>query len=148
MVVPAVALKRVTSKSARATLEGLPDALEIPEDQTQDVAFQIQNRGTVPVEYVVEARTNLGEELLRDQGTLPSGEAKKCCVKLQGRYKLTPAREVDASGTLRAVSFRLRHTTLAGEMREPPGGQVTVPVQVKPKPTKLDTDALSSLDNI
>lgn len=148
MVVPAVALKRVTSKSARATLEGLPDALEIPEDQAQDVAFQLQNRGTVPVDFVVEARTNLGEELLRDQGTLPPGEAKKFSVKLQGRYKLTPAREVDPAGTLRAVSFRLRHTTLTGEMREPPGGQVTVPVQVKPKPTKLDTDALSSLDNI
>ena len=80
--------------------------------------------------------------------SIAPGEAKKFCVKLQGRYKLTPAREVDPSGTLRAVSFRLRHTTLAGEMREPPGGQVTVPVQVKPKPTKLDTDALSSLDNI
>ena len=133
---------------AVATLEGLPATLEIPEDQAKDVAFQMQNHCTVPVEYVVQARTNLGEQLLHNQGTLPPGEAKKFSISVRGRYKLTFAREVDPSGTLRAVSFRLRHNTLAGEIRELPGGQITVPVQVKPKPTKLDTDALSCFDNI
>ena len=149
MVVPAVALGRVTGKFARASLDGLPETLELAEDASEELVFQVRNGGTAGVEFIVEVRSNLGDELLRTQGSLPAGESRKLSVTLAGRYREKPVtREMDPTGTLRAVSFRLRHTTLSGEWQEPPGGQITLPVSVKPKPTKLDTDALASLDQL
>ena len=149
MVVPAVALKRVTTKSARASLEGLPESIELGEDQGEELAFQICNRGTAGLEFAVEVRSNLGEELLDADGNLNAGESRRLSVTLTGHYLEKPVtREVDQAGTLRAVTFRLQHTSLSGEWQEPPGGQVTIPITVKPKPTKLDTNALAGLDNL
>jgi hypothetical protein len=149
MVVPAAALKRVTTKSARASLEGLPESIELGEDQTEELAFQIRNRGTAGIKFTVEVRSNLGEELLKTDGSLNAGETRNLSVTLMGRYREKPlTREMDPAGSLRAVTFRLRHNTLSGEWQEPPGGQVTIPITVKPKPTKLDTNALAGLDNL
>jgi hypothetical protein len=149
MVVPAVALKRVAGKSARAVLEDLPEFLELGEDQTVELTFHVRNRGTAPVEFTVQARNNLGEELLDAKGNLVAGETRKFSLTMSGRYREKPlTRELDTTGTLRALSVRLRHTNLNGEWHEPPGSQVTIPVAVKPKTTKLDTSALAGLDNL
>ena len=148
MVVPAARLKRVTGKSARVIIENLPEQIEIPEDVTQEVSFNLRNRGTVAVDFVVEARTNLGETVLQTNGRLAAGDARPFTMRLLGRYRQTPLRDLDPTGTLQAVTVRLRHANLKGSMIEPPDGQLTLPIFIKAKATKLDTDALAGLDNI
>lgn len=119
------------------------------EDKSGEVAFSVANRGTAAVEFAVEVRSNLGETLLEGEGSLAAGESREFSFELVGQYREKAlTREVDPAGTLQAVSVRLRHTDLSGEWQEPAGGQVTIPITVKPKPTKLDTSALAGLDNL
>jgi hypothetical protein len=148
MVVPAVRLKRVTSKTARVVLDGLPEQISLSEDSVCELPVQVRNLGTLPVDFVVEARTNLGEILVQASARLPAGEVRPIALRVVGRYRQTPLREVDPSGTLQAVMLRMRHTNVSGVMIEPADGQITVPVQVVPKSTKLDTEALAGLDNL
>jgi hypothetical protein len=65
-----------------------------------------------------------------------------------GRYRQTTGQDVDRKATLMAVNLRLRHTDLQGQWREALEGAQTVPVKVKPKKTKLDTDALRGFDDL
>jgi hypothetical protein len=148
MVVPAARLKRVTGKAARVVLQGLPELITLAEDAVQEQAFQLRNLGTVPVDFTVEARTNLGEILVQTSAKLTAGESRSFTLRLVGRYRQTPLRDLDPTGTLQAVTLRLRHTNLDGALVEPPDGQITLPIQVKPKATKLDTDALAGLDDL
>jgi hypothetical protein len=148
MVVPAARMKRVTGKSARATIQGIPELIIVPEDTVHDQAFQLRNIGTVPVDFSLEARTNLGENLIQSADRLGAGESRSFTLRLFGRYRQTPLRELDSSETLQAVTLRLRHTNLEGALFDPPDGQITLSIQVKPKATKLDTDALAGLDDL
>lgn len=45
-------------------------------------------------------------------------------------------------------TLRLRHTDLNDQWREALEGSQTIPVKVKPKKTKLDTDALRGFDDL
>jgi hypothetical protein len=148
MVVPAVRLRRVTDKTVRLVLDGVPEQISVAEDAAQEFAVQLRNLGTVPVDYAIDAHTNLGEVLVQISGKLAATDARSFTLRLVGRYRQTPLRELDPNGTLNAVTLRLRHTNLDGAMTEPADGHVTVPVHVKPKATKLDTDALAGLDNL
>ena len=47
-----------------------------------------------------------------------------------------------------AVTVRLRHTDLKGAWKEALDGLTTIPVKVKPKAVKLETDALKAFDDI
>jgi hypothetical protein len=62
--------------------------------------------------------------------------------------KETSAREPDPNNTVTAVTVRLRHTDLKGSWREALDGLITIPVKVKPKPVKLETDALKSFGDV
>jgi len=42
----------------------------------------------------------------------------------------------------------LRHTNLKGDWRDALDGLITIPVNVKPKPVKLETDALKNFDDV
>jgi hypothetical protein len=148
MVVPAVTLKRVTTKLALVVIENLPDRIAVDEDASVSVAICIRNRGNVAVNFAGDGRTNLGDNVLSQSGRIPPGDIRDLTFALLGRYRETAMREIDPSGTLRAVSLRLRHTGLDGSLTEPPDGQLTIPVDVRPKATKLDTDALAGLDNL
>ena len=64
------------------------------------------------------------------------------------KYKETSAREPDPNNTVTAVTVRLRHTDLEGSWREAIDGLTTIPVKVKPKPVKLETDALKNFDDV
>ena len=148
MVVPAVSLKRVTTKLARLVIEGLPDRITVNEEASAAVPVILRNQGNVAADFTLEGRTSLGEGVLTESGRLAPGETRAFTVNLVGSYRETALREADSAGTLRALSLRLRHTSLDGTMIEPPDGQATIPVDVRPKATKLDTDALAGLDNV
>lgn len=149
VAVPAAVLRRVTEKDARVELEGLPDhRLAVDEDGRLEIPVIIRNTGNVAVEFDLHVTTNLGEEALALAGTLQPGENLAARPAVLGCYRLTSSREPDPSGTLRAVTFRLRHTDLRGAWRDAREGATTVPILVKPKKTRLDTDALKAFDSI
>ena len=54
---------------------------------------------------------------------------------------------MDPTGTVTAVSLRVRHTDQEGKWRDLEEGTMVIPVRVKPKPTLLETDALKSFDD-
>ena len=149
MVVPGFKLRRVTEKAARIELEGLPaTAIPVGEDESVDISFVARNSGNVAATFEIRVRTNLGEDVLTQEGKLPAGGCIPVRCSVIGRYRETLSRETDPQGTLTAVSVRLRHTDLAGSWRDAIGGPETVPVMVQPKQTKLDTDALKGFDDI
>jgi len=146
MTVPAVTMRLASTKFARLAVEGLPDQIEIPEDALWEGSVTVVNRGTMEAAFEISAVTNLAERVLSEAGSLKPGESRPLAIKLLGKYRETIQRELDSSKTLRAVSFRLTYSAAkVGEQQEV---KTTVPVSVVPKPTKLDTDALSGLDNI
>jgi hypothetical protein len=63
-------------------------------------------------------------------------------------YRQTAARELDPAGTITAVTVRLRHTDLQGNWCDALDGVVTVPVNVRAKKTRLDTEVLKGFDDI
>jgi hypothetical protein len=149
VVVPGFKLRRVTEKTAQVELDGLPVAgVAVAEDATAEISFTLRNSGNVAASFELRVRTNLGEEVLAQDGKLPPGGSMPVRCAVVGRYRETPSREMDAQGTLTAISVRLRHTDLSGSMRDALGGMETVPVMVQPKQTKLDTDALKGFDDI
>jgi hypothetical protein len=149
MVVPGFTLRRVTEKTARMELEGLPvSAIAVREDDSVELAFAIRNSGNVEASFELRVRTNLGEDVLTQDGTLPPGGSFPVRCTVVGRYCETPSRDMDTQGTLTAITVRLRHTDLSGNWRDAIGGIETVSVIVQPKQTKLDTDALKGFDDI
>ena len=149
MVVPGFKLRRVTEKTAQVELDGLPSpAIAVGEDSSVDMGFVVRNSGNVAASFELRVRTNLGEEVLTQDGKLPPGGTFPIHCAIMGRYRETPSREIDTQGTLTAVSVRLRHTDMSGNWRDAIGGIETVPVIVQPKQTKLDTDALKGFDDI
>jgi hypothetical protein len=149
MVVPAAVLQRVTEKAASVEVEGLPiTAIEVVEDQTVELTFTVHNTGNVESEFEVKVRTNFGSELLSHRGRLPASSAFQAACHLKGSYRETSARDVDPTGTMTAVTVRLRHTDLRGNWRDAMDGTMTIPVKVLVKATKLETDALKGFDDI
>ncbi|MCX6880251.1 MAG: PglZ domain-containing protein [Verrucomicrobia bacterium] len=148
MVVPAVTLKRASAKLLRVVIEGVPERIEVGEDEIWEGSFIVSNRGTAAIDFGVTGVTNLGATIITEAGRLKAGEARTLTFKVPGLYRETANREPDPAGTIRAVSIRMRHTSSNGDMMEPSDGKLTIPVDVLPKTTKLDTDALAGLDNI
>lgn len=149
LAIPAAVLRRVTEKQAQVDLEGLPDhALPVDEDGRLEIPIALRNSGNVAAQYDLRVETNLGEDVASFSATLQPGERASFRPTVVGRYRETPSREIDLSGTLRAVTFRLRHTDLHGVWRSARDGVVTLPILVKPKKTRLDTDALKGFDDI
>jgi hypothetical protein len=100
------------------------------------------------VEFELHAQTNLGEELLSYHGKLGARASYPARLTVIGTYRQTPARELDPAGTVTAVTLRLRHTELQGSWRDAIDGVVTLPVKVRAKKTRLDTEALKGFDDI
>ena len=148
MVVPGVVLRRVTAKEARAELGQLPVVITADEDASVEVAFPIHNTGNCDVEYELRVVNNLGEELLVKRSRLAAATTASEGVSVVAKYKETLDREPDLQGTVTAVTVRLRHTDLHNAWRDALDGLQTISVRVKPKPTKLETDALKGFDDI
>jgi hypothetical protein len=148
IVVPGALLRRVTEKEVRAELQQLPPVLNVPEDSDVEFTAQVVNCGNVSLNYEVLARSNLGEDLGARQGHLAPGADATHKWSVRGKYGQGGGQEVDRTATLTAVNLRLRHTDLHGQWRDAMEGAQTVPVKVKPKKTKLDTDALRGFDDL
>ena len=149
MVIPGAVLKRVTEKEARAAIMRLPaGVLVVEEDEQAELSFAVENVGNVLVEFELRAQTNLGEELVSHRGKLGPRASYPARLAVLGTYRQTAAREIDPAGTITAVTLRLRHTDLQGNWRDALDGVVTVPVNVRAKKTRLDTEALKGFDDI
>ena len=149
VVIPAIRLRRVTEKEARADMSGLNTSpLVVEEDKQAELTFAVENVGNVPVEFEFHAQSNLGEELAHVRSTLAPRATHPVKIQITGEYRETPSRELDLTGTVTAINLRLRHTDLNGHWREAIDGNVTITVKVKPKKTRLDTDALSGFDEV
>ena len=148
VVVPGVVLRRITEKTARAELFDLPTVLHIEEDAVVDLPFMVRNTGNSEIEFDVRVVNNLGEELLQYQARLAPATSANLTTSAQGKYRETPAREPDPTGTVSAVTLRLRHTDLGGTWRDAFDGRVSIPVKIKPKAVKFDTNALRGFDDV
>ena len=148
VVVPGVVLRRVTAKEARAELGQLPVVIAADEDAFVEVVFPVHNTGNCDVEYELRVVNNLGEELLAKRSGLAAATTASEEVRVVAKYKETIDREPDLQGTVTAVTVRLRHTDLHNAWRDALDGLQTIPVKVKPRSTKLETDALKGFDDI
>jgi hypothetical protein len=148
VVVPAAVLTRITEKAARAELQNIPGEIAVPEDETTEITFSVRNSGNTEVEFELNARTNLADELLAHRGRLSAGAAFKATLCILGRYRTTLSGASDPYATTTALTIRLRHTDLKGTWRDAVDGTATIPVFVQAKVGKLDTDALKGLDDI
>jgi len=148
VVVPGVLLHRVTEKAARAELLDLPTVLRADEDAVVELPFTVGNTGNCDIEFKVRVVSNLGQELLQKQGHLAPATSAKLTASVVARYRVTPAREPDPTGTVSAVTLRLRHTGLDGTWRDALDGRVSIQVKIKPKAVKFDTDALKGFDEV
>jgi hypothetical protein len=148
VVVPGAVLRRVTEKVARAELSELPGVIAADEDAVFELPVIVRNTGNVEVQFDIRVLDNLGEELLTRRSRLAPAGTEKATVPVLGKYKETSDREPDPNNTVTAVTIRLRHTDLDGEWRDALDGLINIRVKVKPKPVKLETDALKSFDDV
>ena len=148
VVVPGVLLRRVTEKEARVELIELPGVIAADEDSVFELPVTVRNTGNCEVDFEVRAVNNLGEELLTRRSRLAPATNAKEIVPGLAKYKETNDREPDLNNTVTAVTLRLRHTDLNGEWRDALDGLTTIQVKVKPKPVKLETDALKAFDDV
>jgi len=148
VVVPGVVLHRVTNKEARVELIDTPTVLVADEDSVFELPVAVRNTGNCKVDFEVRVLTNLGEELLAWHTRLAPATTEKKTASGVAKYKETSDREPDPNNTVAAITVRLRHTDLLGVWRDAMDGLITIPVKVRPKPVKLETDALKSFDDI
>lgn len=148
VIVPAFKLQRVTEKVAAVELTGLPLAIVVEEDQEVEVPFTVRNKGNMNAEFELTVRTNLGEQVLEQSGSMSPASTRALKFQVRGNYRLRTTGEIDPAGTLTAVEFRLRHTDQHGELRDALDGTINLPAQVEAKKTKLDSDALAGFDDV
>jgi hypothetical protein len=148
VVVPGAVLRRVTEKEARAELIELPGVIAANEDAVFELPVGIRNSGNREIDFEVRVLNNLGEEILLRRNRLVPAATSKEIARVLAKYKETSDREPDPTNTVTAVTVRLRHTDMNGEWRDALDGLITIPVKVKPKPVKLETDALKSFDDV
>ena len=148
VVIPAFRLERVTEQFAAIELTGIPGVIVVDEDQDVDFVFNVRNKGNVDSSYELVVRTNLGDQLMVQSGSLAPAAIQPLKCRIHGSYKVMPAGDVDPAGTVAAVELRLRHTDQAGKWRDAADGIVNVGVKVHGKKTKLATDALAGFDEV
>ncbi len=147
MTVPAVAMRLATAKYSRPVISVPSDQIVIGEDTSHDGSVTVVNRGTAECSFDILAITNLNEKVLSEHDMLKPAESKTYSYHVVGKYGETIHKEMDPSATLRAIIFKL--SPKEGEFSAAPGDEkLTITVEVTPKPTKLDTDALTGFDNI
>lgn len=148
MTIPAVLLQPIVQKAARIEFLDLPAELAVDEDDSATLEFELVNRGNVVTAYELMVETNLGERLLEKKATLASGKRERLTCSVLGRYETDLDRNPVAAGTLTALFVKMGHASLDGTLSWPKYGRQTVAVRVKPRATKIDTDALKAFDNL
>ena len=148
MVIPGALMRRLTGKDCRLALENIPSHITVEEDATTDVVLTLRNAGNVDMSVSLGVQDSLGNVLAKQDAQLSVGRKLTITSQVAGRYRQTAARERDPQGTVTSVSIRIQHTDQDGRMKDFEDGTVVIPVRVKPKPTRLETDALKSFDDM
>jgi hypothetical protein len=148
MTIPGVLLQPIVQKTARVEFLELPEEITVAEDETENLQFGLVNQGNVDTAYELKVRTNLDDQVLDKKGTLPAGKREAIGCTVTGRYQTDLNRNLVPDATLTAVFVELAHEGLAGKLVRPAYGRQTVRVTVKPKATKVETDALKAFDNL
>jgi hypothetical protein len=146
MVIPGVLLRPIAQKAARVEFLDLPAELVVAEDEVGTLSFEIVNSGNVTSEFELTLRTNLSETLVERKGLLAPGKHDVVTCPVRGIYRTDLIREPVPEKTLITIIASLGHTDHANKMQWPKYGRQLVRVTVKPKPAKIDTDALKAFD--
>ena len=113
-----------------------------------ELVFTVRNTGNCGIEFEVRVANNLGQGFFQHQAHLAPATSAKLTASVLARYRETPAREPDPTSTVSAVTLRLKHTDLNGTWREALDGRASIPVKIKPKAVKFETDALKGFDDV
>jgi hypothetical protein len=148
MVIPGVLMQPIQQRAARIELLGLPSEFAVREDEEEALTFEIINQGNVATAYELSVRSNLDQAILERKGELGPGKRESLSCKVFGAYQTDLNREVMRDKTLTMLNVRLGHASLDGKMSWPNYGRETVRVTVRPRPTKIDTDALKAFDEL
>ncbi len=148
MIIPGVLMQPIQQKAARVELLGLPTEFAVKEDVEETLTFEIINQGNVAAAYELSVRSNLGQAILDRKGELSPGKREAFSCKVFGHYQADLNREPIREKTLTILNVKLGHGGLDGKMFWPNYGRETVRVTVRPKPTKIDTDALKAFDEL
>lgn len=148
MTIPGVLLRRIVTKAARAELLDIPTEVVVEEDKSEVLEFEVVNTGNIDCTYELIVRTNLGERLFEQKHLLAAGKRDRVSCSVIGHYDVDPDRKVVEEATTSAIFLELSHTDVKGKMTRPAYGRETVRVTVRPKPTKIDTDALKVFDDL
>ena len=147
-IIPGVLMQPIQQKAARVELLGLPTEFAVKEDVEETLTFEIINQGNVAAAYELSVRSNLGQAILDRKGELSPGKREAFSCKVFGHYQADLNREPIREKTLTILNVKLGHGGLDGKMFWPNYGRETVRVTVRPKPTKIDTDALKAFDEL
>ncbi len=90
----------------------------------------------------------ISKVILDRNGEIAPGKREAFSCKVLGAYETDLNREPIRDKTLTALTVQLGHAGLDGKMVWQNYGRETVRVTVKPKPTKIDTDALKAFDEL
>jgi hypothetical protein len=146
MVIPGVLLRPIEQRAARVEYLDLPAELVVAEDELRTVSFEIVNSGNMTSDFELTIRTNLSETLVERKGRLAPGKHEVVTCSVRGIYRTDLNREPVPEKTLSTITASLGHTDHANKMQWPKYGRQVVRVTVKPKPAKIDTDALKAFD--
>jgi hypothetical protein len=145
-VIPGVLLRPIEQKAARVEYLDLPTELVVAEDETGTIAFEIVNSGNVTSDFELTLRTNLSETLVEKKGRLAPGKREAVTCSVRGIYRTDLSRQLVPERSLTTITASLGHTDHANKTQWPKYGRQVVRVTVKPKPAKIDTDALKAFD--
>lgn len=148
MCVPGVLLRPIQERAARVELLDVPSEISVNEDEPVTFSFEVVNAGNVDATYSITASTNLAEVLVNEQGGLAPGKRQTVCCRLNARCALDANRDPIPDRTTMAVILELSHSDVAGAPVRPAYGRQVVRISVRPKATKIETDALSAFDDL
>jgi hypothetical protein len=148
MVVPGALMCRITEKLARVEYEDVPESIEVSEDEAAAIRFSLANVGNVDVDVTVTAATNLGEVILEASHRLAPGSKHKIECEVIGRYAADSKQDVITEKITRSVVLSQSHSDPSGRMQEPPNGRRVIPVTVRPKAMRIETEALEGFDDV
>jgi hypothetical protein len=146
IVIPGVLLRPIAQKAARVEFLDLSAELVVAEDEIGTLTFEIVNTGNVTSDFELTLRTNLSEALVERKGRLAPGKHEVVTCTVRGIYRTDLNREPVPEKSVTTITAALGHTDHANKMQWPKYGRQLVRVTVKPKPAKIDTDALKAFD--
>jgi hypothetical protein len=140
MVVPGVVLKRIVQERIEASIDQLPDHLDVDEGQPLPLAITLRNTGNRPVKALVEVAANTDEQPQIVQEHLEPGQQRRWQPVSLPVYRAT-----GVSTTFVAVTLKYRAVDGAPQFR-----RHEIPVTVHPRRdvVEIQFGGLEDLDDL